>query len=115
MDRRQERQEQRIDQGIQSGALTPREANRLEKGQQHVENLETKAQADGKITAKEKLRLEHAQDRAEQAHLPPEARQADPVTAGVATGSTPVAPSRSACQPLTDPVTLSAISPPAGP
>lgn len=62
MDRRQERQEQRIDQGIQSGALTPREANRLEKGQQHVENLETKAQADGKITAKGKLRLEHAQD-----------------------------------------------------
>jgi hypothetical protein len=61
-DRRQERQEQRIDQGIQSGALTPHEANSLEKGQQHVENLETKAQADGKITAKEKLRLEHAQD-----------------------------------------------------
>jgi hypothetical protein len=62
VDRRQERQEQRIDQGIQSGALTPREAHRLEKGQQHVENLETKAQADGKITGKEKLRLEHAQD-----------------------------------------------------
>src|SRR5713226_9640924 len=58
----QETREQRIDQGIQSGALTPREANQLEKGQQHVEDLETKAQADGKITAKEKLRLEHAQD-----------------------------------------------------
>jgi hypothetical protein len=61
-DRRQERQEQRIDQGVKSGALTPREARRLERGQRHVESLETRAQADGKITGKEKLRLEHAQD-----------------------------------------------------
>jgi len=61
-DRRQERQEQRIDQGVKSGALTPRETRKLERGQRHVENLETKAQADGKITAKEKARLEHAQD-----------------------------------------------------
>lgn len=62
VDRRQERQEQRIDKGVESGALTPRETQRLEHGQQHVENLETKAQADGKITPKEKARLEHAQD-----------------------------------------------------
>ena len=62
VDRRQERQEQRIHKGVESGALTPRETQRLEHGQQHVENLETKAQADGKITAKEKARLEHAQD-----------------------------------------------------
>lgn len=62
VDRRQERQEQRIDQGVKSGALTPRETRQLERGQKHVENLETKAQADGKVTAKEKLRLEHAQD-----------------------------------------------------
>ena len=62
VDRRQDRQEQRIDQGVKSGALTPRETKKLERGQQHVENLETKAQADGKVTAKEKARLEHAQD-----------------------------------------------------
>ena len=62
VDRRQERQEQRIDQGVKSGALTPRETRKLERGQKHVENLETKAQADGKVTAKEKVRLEHAQD-----------------------------------------------------
>ena len=62
VDRRQERQEQRIDQGVKSGALTPRETRKLERGQKHVENLETKAQADGKVTAKEKLRIEHAQD-----------------------------------------------------
>ncbi|HEY7038473.1 MAG TPA: hypothetical protein VID28_06475 [Methylomirabilota bacterium] len=62
VDRRQDRQEERIDRGVESGALTPRETRRLEHGQQHVENLETRAQADGKITAREKGRLEHAQD-----------------------------------------------------
>lgn len=62
VDRRQDRQEQRIDQGVQSGALTPRETRKLARGQRHVEKLETKAQADGKVTAREKVRLERAQD-----------------------------------------------------
>ncbi|HSB40504.1 MAG TPA: hypothetical protein VLK28_01640 [Methylomirabilota bacterium] len=62
VDRRQERQEHRIDQGVKSGTLTPRETKRLERGQRHVEKLETKAQSDGKVTAREKARLEHAQD-----------------------------------------------------
>jgi uncharacterized membrane protein YebE (DUF533 family) len=62
VDRRQERQEQRIDKGVQSGALTPHETKKLERGQQHVEALETRAQADGKVTARERGRLEHAQD-----------------------------------------------------
>jgi hypothetical protein len=61
-DRRQDRQEQRIDQGVKSGALTARETRKVEQGQRHVEKLETKAQADGKVTAREKARLEHAQD-----------------------------------------------------
>ena len=62
VDRRQDRQEQRIDRGVQSGALTPRETRRLEHGQQHVENVETRALADGMVTGREKARLEHAQD-----------------------------------------------------
>src|SRR5260370_1337452 len=62
VDRRRERQEQRIDEGVKCGALTPRETRKLERGQQHVEKLETKAQADGVVTPKEKARLEHAQD-----------------------------------------------------
>lgn len=61
-DRRQQRQEQRIDQGVQSGALTPREARRVEAGQRHVERIETRAQADGTVTGRERARLEHAQD-----------------------------------------------------
>jgi hypothetical protein len=62
VDRRQDRQEQRIDHGVESGALSPRETRRIERGQRHVENLETRAQADGTITPREKGRLEHAQD-----------------------------------------------------
>jgi len=62
VDRRQDRQEQRIDKGVQSGALTPHETKKLERGQRHVEALETRAQADGVVTAREKVRLEHAQD-----------------------------------------------------
>jgi hypothetical protein len=61
-DRRQLRQEQRIDEGIQSGQLTGRETRRLEKGQDHVENIETRAQSDGVVTGKEKARIERAQD-----------------------------------------------------
>jgi hypothetical protein len=61
-DRRQDRQELRIDKGVQSGSLTPRETRKLERGQNHVEKVETRAQADGKVTAREKVRLEHAQD-----------------------------------------------------
>ena len=62
IDQRQANQEARIQQGEQSGALTQREANKLERGQQHVQNMENKAATDGKVTAKEKARIEHAQD-----------------------------------------------------
>lgn len=62
VDQRQANQEQRIDQGIASGSLTQREANRLERGQQHVDNIENRAKADGVVTKRERARLEHAQD-----------------------------------------------------
>lgn len=62
LDQRQANQEQRIQQGVQSGSLTPREADRLERGQEHVQNMETRAKADGKVTPKERARLEHAED-----------------------------------------------------
>ncbi len=62
VDQRQANQEARIQQGEQSGALTQREANKLERGQQHVQNMENKAEADGKVTARERGRIEHAQD-----------------------------------------------------
>lgn len=63
VDQRQANQEARITQGVQSGALTEKEAARLEKGQDRVEAVEEKAKSDGKVTAKERARLHQAQDR----------------------------------------------------
>ena len=63
IDKRQENQERRIEQGQKSGQLTEKEAARLEKGQARVQKMEDKAAADGKVTKKERARIEHAQDR----------------------------------------------------
>ncbi len=62
IDKRQELQQQRIDQGVKSGQLTEKEAARLEKGQARVQKMEDKAVADGKVTKKESRRIERAQD-----------------------------------------------------
>lgn len=62
IDQRQANQDARIDQGVQSGALTQKEAARMEQGQTHVQNMENKAMADGKMTGKERARIEQAQD-----------------------------------------------------
>ncbi len=62
IDKRQENQDKRIEQGVNSGALNKKEAARLEKGQARVQKMEDKAAADGKITAGEKARVEHAQN-----------------------------------------------------
>jgi hypothetical protein len=61
-DRRQVRQEQRIDQGVQSGQLNQREAARLERGQNRVGAMETRAQSDGSVSKREKARIERTQD-----------------------------------------------------
>jgi hypothetical protein len=50
IDKRQAEQQKRIDQGVQSGQLTSKEAARLEKGQERVQAMEDKAKADGKVT-----------------------------------------------------------------
>ena len=60
VDRRQANQEQRIDQGIASGALTTTEGARLERGQARIERMESRAQADGVIGPREAAHLEHA-------------------------------------------------------
>ena len=62
IDRRQDRQEDRIDQGIRSGELNRREAARLERGQAHVNRLENRALADGSISRGEFHRIEQAQN-----------------------------------------------------
>ena len=62
VDQRQVNQQQRNDQGVQSGQLTTKEAAKLHKGQAQVEKKEAKAKADGKVTANERQKLQHAQN-----------------------------------------------------
>jgi hypothetical protein len=64
IDARQANQEQRIDQGVASGELNQREANRLERQQNIIDKAENKAKADGVVTAKERKALTRAQKNA---------------------------------------------------
>jgi hypothetical protein len=64
VDARQERQEQRIDQGVASGELNQREAARLNRQQDRIEGMEERAKADGTVTNQERRQLNRAQNRA---------------------------------------------------
>lgn len=59
---RQDRMQQRIHQGTQSGQLTEQEAARLQKGQDKIERMEEKARADGTVTPQEQKRLQHQRE-----------------------------------------------------
>jgi hypothetical protein len=62
IDQRQANQERRIEQGLRSGQLTWREAQRLREGQRQIRRMERQALADGRITPREAARIEYAQD-----------------------------------------------------
>jgi hypothetical protein len=62
IDQRQANQEQRIEQGIRSGQISRREAQRLREGQRQIRRMERQALADGRITPREAARIEQAQD-----------------------------------------------------
>lgn len=64
VDQRQANQEKRIDQGIASGQLNQREANRLNHQQEHINKMEDKAKSDGVVTKKERTKIAKSQDRA---------------------------------------------------
>jgi len=57
-------QQQRIEQGLQSGQLSTKEAGRLEREQQHVDRMEARDLKDGHMSAGEQLRLDKAQNAA---------------------------------------------------
>jgi hypothetical protein len=63
-DQRTARQQKRIAQGAASGTLTPRETQRLEKEQAAIGRAETRAAADGKVTAKERHHVAALQNHA---------------------------------------------------
>lgn len=57
-------QEKRIEQGLQSGQLTTREAARLQREQAHIDRMQARALADGELTASERARINAAQNQA---------------------------------------------------
>jgi len=56
-------QQQRIEQGLQSGALNTREAATLEREESRVNQMQSQALKDGKLTAAEQSRLDAAQNK----------------------------------------------------
>lgn len=60
---REENQQDRIDQGVKSGELTPQEAANLEKAEAKIEKDRQTALADGKLTPKEKVKLDREQNK----------------------------------------------------
>jgi hypothetical protein len=56
-------QQQRIENGLQSGQLTSHEAGRLEQEETHVDRMEANAAADGKVTKAEAARIDAAQNK----------------------------------------------------
>ncbi|MBA5607293.1 hypothetical protein H3H36_18200 [Duganella sp. FT3S] len=62
IDARQERQEMRIEQGVNSGQLTAKETANLDKREAKIESDKMKAEADGKVTRKERVHLNRELD-----------------------------------------------------
>jgi hypothetical protein len=56
-------QQNRIEQGVQSGALTNKETANLEQGQARIDRKEARVGADGHVSAREQARIQHAEDR----------------------------------------------------
>ncbi len=61
---REANQQQRIEQGVRSGQLTPREAGRLEAQQARIQQSEARMKADGNLTPRERAKLTREQNRA---------------------------------------------------
>jgi hypothetical protein len=57
-------QQQRIEQGLQSGQLSTREAGELEREQQHVDKMQARDLRNGSISPAEQARLNAAQNKA---------------------------------------------------
>jgi hypothetical protein len=56
-------QQNRIEQGVQSGAVTNKEASNMERGQARVDRKEAKAGANGHVSAGEQARIQKAENK----------------------------------------------------
>ena len=59
---RETNQEKRIDQGIESGQLTPKEAGKLETREAKIQQDEARMKSDGKLTKRERAKLTREQN-----------------------------------------------------
>jgi len=55
-------QQERIEQGLQSGQLSTREAGQLERDQQHIDRTQARDMRDGSLSPQEKARIQHEQN-----------------------------------------------------
>lgn len=62
-DRRQKNQKHRIKTGVKSGEITKREAKSIHKSEKEARQYEKKAKSDGKVTWKERARLQHKENK----------------------------------------------------
>jgi hypothetical protein len=63
-DKRETKQETRIQNGVTSGQLNTKETGRLEQQQANINQTKSEAKADGVVTRKERRHIERQQDRA---------------------------------------------------
>ena len=69
VDRRERRQQQRIDQGVQNGSLTPKEAGHMERREAHIDRevARDRAQNGGTLTPAERRKVERQENRTSRA------------------------------------------------
>ena len=63
-DKRQKNQHHRIKTGVKSGEITKREAKSIKHSTKEAKRYEAKAKSDGKVTWKERARLQHKENKA---------------------------------------------------
>jgi hypothetical protein len=63
IDNREDRQQERIAEGVESGQLTARETARLERGEARIDRHVQRAESDGVVTPRERARLTRQQNR----------------------------------------------------
>ena len=64
VDRRQENQHDRIQQGVASGELTRRETANARQDQREIKRTENRMKADGQVTERERARLQQKENKA---------------------------------------------------
>lgn len=67
IDQRQENQQKRIEKGVQSGALTAKETQRLETSEAKLATDQQAAKADGTVTRAERRKLRHEENKSSRA------------------------------------------------